>query len=307
MPAVETFGLTKYYTGSRVQALKDCDLQVKGGTIFSLLGPNGAGKTTLIKVLLGITRPTRGEGRILGEDISRYSVHSRIGYLAENQRFPGFLTADQLLYYYGKMAGASRSDLRERIPRLLKLVRLEKWGKVKIRKFSKGMIQRLGLAQALVNDPELLFLDEPTDGLDPVGRRDVRDLLQALRQGGKTIFLNSHLLSEVELISDTIAILKDGRILRQGEVKDFTAVRNTYQLSVEGGGEEIEEICRRLKIPLAEEEGYFRIEVKDDLHLNALIDALRAGGKMIKSLIPRRISLEDYFIEVVQEGEEKKT
>ena len=303
VPAIETFDLTKYYGAGRIRALEGCDLRVEPGTIFSLLGPNGAGKTTLIKLLLGIAPPTRGEGRILGENISGWRFHSRIGYLAENQRFPNFLSAERLLHYYGRMAGVRRSALREKIPYLLGTVGLEEWRKAKIRKFSKGMIQRLGLAQALINDPELLFLDEPTEGLDPVGRRQVRDLLLDRRREGKTVFLNSHLLSEVELVSDRIAILKEGRILKQGEVGDFTSVRNTYQLSLEGGRNGIGRICRKLKIPFAEEKAYFRIEVKDELHLNELIDALRAEKMTIKSLVPSRISLEDYFIEIVGEKE----
>ncbi len=304
MVALETFGLTKYYKRGRVKALEDFSLQVEGGKIFSLLGPNGAGKTTLIKVLLGIAFPTRGSARLLGEDISHYQVHRHIGYLAENHRFPDFLTAEMVLYYYGKMAGVSKTELRERIPNLLELVKLQEWSRTKIRKFSKGMLQRLGVAQALINDPELLFLDEPTDGIDPIGRREIRDLLQELRNQGKTIFLNSHLLSEVERISDEIAILKSGRLLQKGSVEDFISVRNQYQLRLQDRQVSLQEICRRLEIPLRRQAEDYIVAVKDEQQLNHLIDELRRNRTIIQAVIPRKITLEDFFIEVVRDKQE---
>jgi ABC-2 type transport system ATP-binding protein len=231
--AVETFDLTKHYSGGKIKALQDCTIKVETGKIFSLLGPNGAGKTTLLKILISIIHPTRGNANILGQPIQNYSIHSKIGYLAENHRFPEFLTANQVLFYYGKMSGISNSVLRERIPTLLAMVKLQKWGTTKIRKYSKGMMQRLGLAHALINDPELIFLDEPTDGIDPVGRKEIRDILKGLQAQGKTIFLNSHLLSEVERVSDEVAILKDGQLLQQGSVDDFISVKQQFNLHLE--------------------------------------------------------------------------
>ncbi|MEJ2056088.1 MAG: ABC transporter ATP-binding protein, partial [Calditrichaceae bacterium] len=231
--AIETFGLTKHYSRGKVKALNDFSLQVDKGQIFSLLGPNGAGKTTLIKLLTGLLHPTSGDGKILGYPINDYQMHRYIGYLAENHRFPEFLTASQVLFYYGKMSGIKPSELKDKIPRLLAQVNLEDWINVKIHKYSKGMMQRLGLANALIHDPEILFLDEPTDGIDPVGRREIRDILKSLRDRGKTIFLNSHLLSEVERVSDEIAILKGGRLIKQGRVEDFISIKEQFQIKLQ--------------------------------------------------------------------------
>jgi len=208
--AIETHHLSKFYSRGKVKALQDFSLSVEKGKIFGLLGPNGAGKTTFIKLLLGIIHPTKGQAFILGQPVSNYRVHQHIGYLSEKHHFPDFLQARQVLYYFGKMSGISGSQLDLRIEELLELVNLSEWANAKTREFSKGMLQRLGLAHTLINDPQLIFLDEPTDGIDPVGRREIRDLLQLLRDQGKTIFLNSHLLSEVERISDEIAILLAG-------------------------------------------------------------------------------------------------
>jgi ABC-2 type transport system ATP-binding protein len=300
---VETEVLTKYYSRGKIKALEDFSLQVEKGKIFSLLGPNGAGKTTLIKVLLGIVLPTRGSAKILGKNISDYTSHAGVGYLAENHRFPEFLTANQVLYYYGKMSGVEKAVLKEKIPQLLKLVKLENWGNTKIRKFSKGMMQRMGVAQALTNDPDLLFLDEPTDGIDPVGRREIRDLLKELRDRGKTIFLNSHLLSEVERVSDEIAILKGGRLLRKGTVEDFISVKQQFTLQLAEGDAPLQRLCRELAIPLFSQNGAFNVSVHDDAQLNHLIDKLREKQLTIRGIIPRKISLEDFFIEVIEEKE----
>jgi ABC-2 type transport system ATP-binding protein len=306
LQAVETLELTKYYSRGKIKALENCSLSVEKGKIFSLLGPNGAGKSTLIKILLGIVFPTKGHAKILNQDISDYKVHSRVGYLAENHRFPDFLTAQQVLYYFGKMSGMDTTFLSKRIPELLHDVKLDKWASVKIRKFSKGMLQRLGVAQALINDPQILFLDEPTDGIDPVGRREIRDLLKSLRNMGKTIFLNSHLLSEVERVSDEIAILKDGRVIQKGNVDDFISIKQQYQLQASGGNSEIESVCNRLKIPLQNQNGFMNVSVMDEAQLNHLIDELRKNETTIQAIMPRRITLEDYFIEILEAGENEK-
>ena len=303
MSAVETFELTKYFSRGKVKALQSCSLQVDHGTIFSLLGPNGAGKTTLIKILIGILHPTRGHATLLNQPFWNHKIHSRMGYLAENHRFPEFLTAGQILYYYGKMSGLNKLLLRERIPALLQQVKLTDWEKVKIRKFSKGMLQRLGMAHALINDPDLIFLDEPTDGIDPVGRREIRDLLKSLRDTGKTIFLNSHLLSEVERVSDEVAILRDGKVLQKGRVDDFISIKQQFQLRLQEGDLPAHQVCQELKIPLSESNGLYNVAVKDDAHLNQLIDRLRENNTYIQAIIPRKISLEDYFIEVIEAKE----
>jgi len=302
---VETFELTKHYSGGKVKALEQCSLSVEKGKIFGLLGPNGAGKTTLIKMLLGIVHPTHGTAKILGKPIEDYRVHKHIGYLAENHRFPEFLTARQVLYYYGKMSGLDKQQLNRKIPELLETVSLSDWVDVKIHKYSKGMMQRLGLAHALIHEPELIFLDEPTDGIDPVGRREIRDLLISLREAGKTIFLNSHLLSEVERISDEVAILKNGKLLQTGKVEDFVSVKQQYNVQVQNGKISFNELCSSLKIPVTKTEDKYTISVQDDQHLNKLIDLLRAKDMVIQSIVPRRISLEDYFIDVIEETDQQ--
>lgn len=303
MYTIQTSGLTKYYSGGKVKALEDFTINVEKGQIFSLLGPNGAGKSTFVKIMLGIVHPTRGSATILNEDIRDHSIHSKIGYLAENHRFPEFLTAKQVLHYYGQMSGVAKPLLEDKIPQLLKTVKLQDWTNVKIRKYSKGMLQRLGLAQALINNPEILFLDEPTDGIDPVGRREVRDLLKSLREQGKTIFLNSHLLSEVELVSDQAAILNNGRMIEKGTIEDFISMKQQYQLKLEDGQKQINSICQKLNIPLTSQNGVFTVSVQDDAQLNHLIDQLRAQKTTIQAVIPRKITLEDFFIKVLETGE----
>jgi len=302
---IETYELTKFYNKGKVKALQDLTLEVEQGKIYSLLGPNGAGKTTLIKILLCIVHATKGEAKILNRSIKDPAIHKKIGYLAENHRFPEFLSAGQILYYYGSMAGVEKSDLKEKIPHLLKLVKLDSWINTKIRKYSKGMMQRMGIAHALINDPDLLFLDEPTDGIDPVGRREIRDLLQKLRNQGKTIFLNSHLLSEVERMSDEIAILKDGKLLEKGRMEDFLSVKEQYQLRVVNGKVSLQEVCGKIDIPFTVTGDIYTIAVKDEVQLNHLIDELRKVETTILSIVPRKLSLEDFFIEILDESEKR--
>ena len=304
MPVIKTENLSKLYKKEKVEALSEFSLEIEKGQIFSILGPNGAGKTTLIKILLGIVFPSQGRAEIFDTAISDYNIHHRIGYLAENHNFPEFLNAGQVLYYYGKISGISANILKERIPSLLNLVNLQDWENVKIKKFSKGMLQRLGIAQALINDPELLFLDEPTDGIDPVGRREIRDLLKKLQNEGKTVLLNSHLLSEVERISDQAAILKNGKLLRKGSIQEFISVKEQYELKTDDAEKTINSICSSLDIEITRKKELLIISVKDDTHLNRLVDKLRQEDIKIKAIIPRKISLEDFFIEVIEEKDE---
>ncbi len=303
MFAIETQHLSKFYSRGKVKALQDFSLTVEQGKIFGLLGPNGAGKTTFIKIVLGIIHPNGGKASILGKPITDYKVHRHIGYLSEKHHFPGFLTAGRVLYYFGKMSGLTGNALEKRMDELLELVKLSDWKNHKVREFSKGMQQRLGLAHALINDPKLIFLDEPTDGIDPVGRREIRDLLQLLRDQGKTIFLNSHLLSEVERISDEIAILKDGRLLKKGPVHEFLAVDRQYQLKIAQEKNTLEAICQKMSVTLSQTDGAFMISVKNDEQLNELIDRLRSSKVLIRAIVPYKISLEDFFIDVIEENE----
>lgn len=299
--AVHTEALRKTYSGAKAEALQACSFKVEQGRIFGLLGPNGAGKTTLIKMLLGIVKPSGGRGFLLGEPIDSVQIHGQVGYLAENHRFPGFLTASQILWYYGKMSGVAAANLTQRIPELLKMVKLDSWADTRIQKFSKGMAQRLGLAHALINDPQLIFLDEPTDGIDPVGRKEVRDLLVELRSRGKTIFLNSHLLSEVERVSDEIAILKKGRVLQSGPLQNFIAADHQYFVELKNGSGLLEAMCGSMQIEFSRVENRPLVTVQSEQQLNALIDALRKQKALISSIVPRKISLEDYFVDIISE------
>src|SRR5947207_8831457 len=208
VPVIETRKLVKQY--KKIQALGGVSLQVEKGEIFGLLGQNGAGKTTMVKILLGITNPTFGEAFMLDAPVGTPQVRKRVGYLPEDHHFPDYHTAASLLDFYGSLLGMPRADRRRRTPEMLELVGLKGRMHYKIRTYSKGMKQRVGIAQSMFHDPEVIFLDEPTDGVDPVGRREIRAIMQQLKQQGKTIFLNSHLLGEVELICDRVSILQRG-------------------------------------------------------------------------------------------------
>ncbi len=309
MPALSTLGLHKTYRstfGASVEALKPLDLDVAEGEIFGLLGPNGAGKTTLVKLLLGIVRPSGGEGRLFGRDILDPAARQAIGFLPESHRFPSYLTAAQTLDHYARVAGVDTANREQRIPELLERVRMAKWADTRVRKFSKGMMQRLGLAQALMNDPNLLFLDEPTDGVDPVGRREIRDLLLEISADGTTIFLNSHLLSEVEQVCTRVAILKEGNLARIGSVDELTAQDRTYELRCTPLPDTLDADLHALFHEAAAANGAsdealvrYRLAVQDRAHLNAVLDALRVAAVEIESVQPLRQSLEDFFVEVV--------
>ena len=310
MKSIETNNLTKIYTSSfgkkNVQALTELSLSVEGGSIFGLLGPNGAGKTTLIKILLGITFPTSGNANILNEDISNYKIKSKVGYLPENHKYPSYLTGGNVLKFFGKLNGLEGKSFEKKIDELLELVKLSKWKKTKVKAYSKGMMQRLGLAQTLINDPELIFLDEPTDGVDPIGRKEIRDILLDLKSKSKTIFLNSHLLSEVELITDRVGILNKGKLLREGTVKEFTEKKEEYTINIHDdfspdvlAGLQKEVSFSKIK------SGSYTVKVADIKELNRVIDYARNKGILIKEIIPLKSTLEEMFISLIQESEKE--
>lgn len=287
-----------------VTALSELSLEVRAGEIFGLLGPNGAGKTTFIKVLLEIVAPTAGSARMLGEPIGSAPAKARVGYLPENHRYPDFLTGAQVLRYFGKLSGMSGAELERRIDDRLRLVGMEQWKNTKIRKYSKGMLQRMGLAQALINDPQLVMLDEPTDGVDPLGRKEIRDMLARLRDAGKTVFLNSHLLSEVELICDRVAILNKGRLVRIGTVRELTTTENTYRVGIRGAlPGQLRLQWEATRIGMREENGELVFFLPDVDALNGVIDQLRAASVTITSVAEKRQSLEDMFIDIISREE----
>ncbi len=315
--AIEVRGLRKDYRaglgGREVKALSGIDLAVRPGELFGLLGPNGAGKTTTVKILLGLTHATAGSASLLGKAVADPESRRRVGYLPEGHRFPGYLTARQTLSIFGRMSGVSSRALAPRIEDLLSRVKLSDWIDVKVKKFSKGMTQRLGLAAALVHEPDVLLLDEPTDGVDPVGRREIRDLLKAEAAKGRAILLNSHLLSEIELTCDRVAVLRNGKVAAMGTIEELTK-RNEEKSSSNG--------YRLVAAPLTEDliaefhqrgasperiNGHLRILARDAGHLNALIDVARARGALLTELTPEKSTLEDVFVDLVRapDGPEK--
>lgn len=304
---VEIDNLTKDYElgflrKRKVRALDGLSLSVNQGEIFGFLGANGAGKTTTLKLLMRLIFPSAGNARILDHDISDVAMHSRIGYLPENPYFYDYLTALEFLNFCGQIFGLSKAERDSRSRDLLGRVKLEesKWN-TQLRKFSKGMLQRVGLAQALVNNPELVFLDEPMSGLDPIGRREVRDLIAGLREDGKTVFMCSHILSDIEVLCDRVAILKRGRLSQVGYLDDLRQQKpgsNQVEMTVSGVDE------NALRPHLAAGNNYLitttpaglRIELSDEKDIDAVIAALRkAGGKLV-SVQPLRQSLEELFL-----------
>ena len=308
MYIVEAVNLTKVYSSlfgrKQVVALSDFNLSVEPGTIFGLLGPNGAGKTTFIKILLGIGQLTSGSAKIFNEPLSNYKVKKKVGYLPENHKYPNYLTGEQVLRFFAELGGYDNADLDQRINYLLDVVNMEKWRNTKIKAYSKGMMQRLGLAQALVNDPELIFLDEPTDGVDPIGRKEIRDVLEKLKAQGKTIFLNSHLLSEVELVTDRVAILNKGKLLKEGTVDELTSQKEQVKFTVDTSLDALKGNGIFEDYKIIESSGNeFTAFVNDHQELNSLIDSLREKKVVIASIIPKKSSLEDYFISVIKDSE----
>src|SRR2546421_7775547 len=304
MPTViEIDSLTKEYEAGflrkrRTRALDTLSLTVEKGQIFGFLGANGAGKTTTLKLLMRLIYPTSGTARILGHDISDISMHARIGYLPENPYFYDYLTAREFLSYCGQLFGQKHSTRASCTEALLTRVSLEKksWD-LQLRKFSKGMLQRVGLAQALINDPEIVFLDEPMSGLDPVGRREVRDLIASLRTEGKTVFMCSHILSDIEVLCDSIAIVKDGRLAHAGSLDELRA-RETNLIEIVGTGADPERLKQSLASTahLITDASGFRIHVADEKEVDAAIAALRKVDGKLVSVQPVKQSLEDLFL-----------
>ena len=308
MNSIQTNGLTKVYSSAfkkkQVQALVDLHLGVPAGTIFGLLGPNGAGKTTLVKLLLGITFPTFGDATVLGEPTSNYKVKKRVGYLPENHKYPPYLTGGEVMNFFGKLSGLNGKYLEKKIDELLDMMKLLKWKKTKVKNYSKGMMQRLGLAQAMINDPELIFLDEPTDGVDPIGRKEIRDILIDLKKQSKTIFLNSHLLSEVELITDRVGILNKGKLIREGTVQELTEKKEEYFLRIEGDSKPFPGNIENVTATKLDD-GRYSLNVASTEDLNKMIDKLRANGIMIYELIKHKNTLEEMFISLIEESEKE--
>ena len=296
----------KSFSKEKITALNKFTFEVNKGEIFGLLGPNGAGKTTLVKVLLGILFPNEGEAQIFEKDINDESIKSKICYLPENHKFPNYLNGEQVLRYFGKLSGMSDIDAKKKSEEYLKLVDMEKWKKTKIKKYSKGMMQRLGMAQALINDPELIFLDEPTDGVDPIGRKEIRDILINLRSLGKTVFLNSHLLSEIELICDRVAILNKGVLIKEGSIEEMTTSEDNYKfITTEMNEEVVNALLTKYKAVL-QSKHEFQYRSEDLKGVNDVIDFLRSKEILIQDVTKDKNTLESMFINLIEQQSEEQ-
>lgn len=294
---------TGFWRKKKVRALDGLTLNVRPGQIFGFLGGNGAGKTTTIKILMSLLFPTEGSAKILGSDISDVSMHARIGYCPENPYFYDYLTANELLDYFGQIFGYDTAKRKQLTDELLTAVGLEEKSRSRqLRKFSKGMQQRVGLAQALVNDPEIVFLDEPMSGLDPVGRREIRELIVSLREKGKTVFMSTHILSDVEALCDEVAILRGGRLAATGSLSELLSTGNeqrAFELLIGGvASEQMRNAVSGINgAKVLTKPAGTAIEVQNESDIDAAIAAARTcGGKMI-SINPVSLSLEDLFVE----------
>lgn len=304
---IEIANLTKdyelgFWKKKKVRSLDDLSLTVKGGQIFGFLGANGAGKTTTIKLLMRLLFPTNGTARILGRDISDADMHRSIGYCPENPYFYDYLTALELMNYFGEIFGLNAAKRKSRSEELLKQVALEEksWNK-QLRTFSKGMLQRVGLAQSLINEPEIVFLDEPMSGLDPIGRREVRELIAGLRDQGTTVFMSTHILSDIEALCDEVAILRNGKLAAVGNLEQLLTTsgeKRGFEIGVGGISEEV--IKPLLKdvadIEILDEANGVMVVVQNENSIEAVLAAARtAGGKLI-SVQRVKQSLEELFV-----------
>ncbi len=301
VPAIETVGLRKVYRGKVV--LHDLSLVVAPGEVFGFLGPNGAGKTTTVKILMGLVRPTAGMARIFGLPAGDREARRRAGYLPENFRFHDWLSGAGLLDFHGRLAGLSPAERRSRIPDVIARVGLAGREDERIRNYSKGMTQRIGLAQAIFHGPDLVLLDEPTSALDPVGRREVRDLIRSLRDDGITVFLNSHLLSEVELVCDRVAIIDRGRVVRSGGLAELLGATAAIRVTVDRVDRELLAALNRDADVLAVEGATVTLGVADVEVAPLIAAAVVRGGYQLYGLVPVHRSLEDVFMDLVEGGE----
>ncbi len=309
MLAIEIKDLTKdykvgFWKKKPRRALDGLSLSVEAGETFGLLGPNGAGKSTTLKILFRLIFPTTGVARILGENIQDRSTHARLGFLPENPSFYDHLTAEEFMMFASDLFGIPARQARRQTGELLDRVGLAGTGGLRIRKFSKGMVQRLGIAQALINDPDLIFLDEPMSGLDPIGRRDIRNLILELRKEGKTVFFSTHILSDAETLCDRVAILDRGRLLGCGELEQILAMKvRTVEIVIEGPSAQTLGELRPYARAMVRTGNQLRIE-SDEKDATVVLGTVLACGARVRSFNPVKSSLEDYFMAQVSAPEE---
>lgn len=294
---ISTQALTKVF-GEKV-AVSDLTLDVEQGEVFGFLGPNGAGKTTAVKMLLGLISPTSGQGQLLGKPIGDHHSREKVGFLPEHFRFHDWLTAVEFLRLHGNLYQIPSNILNTRIPELLALVGLENHAEKKLRAFSKGMLQRIGIAQALLNQPELVFLDEPTSGLDPVGRRLVRDFIRELSEGGTTVFLNSHLLSEVEITCDRVAFIRHGEVLTTNSLQTLVEGELTVEVRARNLSQSVLDGLNRWGQNVRADGDHLSMTLASEADMPAINRYLVENGVDVYAIRPQQLSLEDLFIQVV--------
>lgn len=291
-----------FWRKRKVRALDGLTLKVESGQIFGFLGGNGAGKTTTIKILMSLLFPTTGTAKILGHDISDTSMHREIGYCPENPYFYDYLTALELMNYFGDIFGLSGARQKEKSAELLTRVGLAEkdWNK-QLRKFSKGMLQRVGLAQSLVNDPKIVFLDEPMSGLDPIGRREIRELIESLRESGTTVFMSTHILADVEALCDRVAILRNGKLAATGELHELLArggEQQSFEVNAAGVSQStLAAFAQAAGASVRVKPTGISIEVASESEIDAAIKAIRDNGGKLLSVQPVKQSLEELFVE----------
>ena len=305
-PAIKIEGLTKDYAvgfwrKKMRRSLDHLDLEVKEGEAFGFLGPNGAGKTTTLKLLMGLIFPTSGSAQVRGRSIADVSMHREIGYMPEQPYFYDYLTARELLDYFARFFGFSATERQQRIKKFLELVGLAESADVQLRKFSKGMLQRVGIAQAILHDPQVIFLDEPMSGLDPVGRREVRDIILELKKQGRTVFFSTHILSDAEMLCDRVAVLVGGKLLGVGSPKEIVSME-IHGMEILFEAQPGSPLPPKLTEGATHTGDRYRIEVPEAEVYSAL-DELKSSRARILSVTPLRPSLEDYFLKLV--GQQK--
>ena len=296
---IDAAGLRKDY-GTRT-AVRDLTLQVGRGESFGFLGPNGAGKSTSVKMLLGLVKPTCGQALLLGQPVGSRDARARIGFLPEHFRFYDWLSASELLMLHGRLCGVADHDLRRRVPRLLERVGLGSQNSKPIRSYSKGMVQRVGLAQAMVNEPDILFLDEPTSGLDPAGRKLVREIVREQRDRGATVFLNSHLLGEVEQSCDRVAFIRHGQVIGEYEMGAWQKEQTIVEIDATGIGPAAVALLELIEGVSVEFHAgrTLRLRVHDASCLPGVVRLLVENGANLYSVVPQRLSLEELFLEMM--------
>lgn len=308
-PAVEVVRLSKSYrTGFRMrrtEALADLSLTVNRGEVFGFLGPNGAGKTTTIKILMGLTRPGGGTARILGRPPHDYRVRAEVGFLPESPYFYEYLTASEFLIMAAQLSGVPGSEVSSRTREMLRMVRMEHAADKQMRQFSRGMLQRIGVAQALIHDPELVVLDEPMGGLDPVGRREFRDIIADLRDRGKTVFFSTHILADVEMVCDRVGIISAGRMLHLGRLDEILSEEvEAIEVTITGASGKFRKAFERVAERSLQSGDSLLLTLRAEEDVERVMAIAREAGARVKAIVPRRRTLEEHFMDKLRQPAE---